>query len=243
MSKKEDKKRIDYSYVGMSNLVLQADRSLIPKREKDFSGEVSSLWGKFNPKEFGSQAKSRDSGIPKSISSKKKSVEKFGHSSIISATQDYLGNVYAPQSKETKLAFEMLLAVIERILGDIPSDVVRSAVDGTLEILKKDTVKDLDKKEQVQELLSSQLNNEEFSNLLALSKKITDYHVATEEEMKGPDEHGVAVLFDEDEESEDMEEVQEIEEFQEFEEEEKQQVLKSINAKELLDQGIFFIKN
>jgi len=227
---KEDKKRIDYSYVGMSNLVLKADRSLLPKREKDFSGEVTSLWGKFNPKDFGSQAKSRDSRDhikPKAV--KRKTLESFGHSSILAATQDFVGNVYAPQSKETKLTFEMLLAVVEKILGDIPSDVVRSAVDGTLEILKQDTVKDLDKKMQLEELLSSGLNNEEFSNLLALSKKITDYHSTTEETDQGPDEHGVAVLFDEDEESDEMEEVQDVEEVQEDEEE--QHVLKSINSK------------
>ncbi len=57
---KDGKKRIDYSYVGMSNLVLQADRSLLPKREKDFAGEVTSLYGKINPREFGSAAASRD---------------------------------------------------------------------------------------------------------------------------------------------------------------------------------------
>lgn len=241
MSKKDEKKRIDYSYVGMSNLVLQADRSLLPKREKDFSGEVTSLWGKFNPKDFGSQAKSRDSmdkSKPKAPSNKKKTLDNYGHSSILAATQDFVGNVYAPQSKETKLAFEMLLAVVERILGDIPSDVVRSAVDGTLEILKQDTIKDLEKKVQVEELLSSVLNNEEFSNLLALSKKITDYHSTTEEKDQGPDEHGVAVLFDEDEEEDEMEEVQEIQD----DEDEVQQVLKSANSKDI-DQGKQHLNN
>lgn len=235
---KDEKKRIDYSYVGMSNLVLKADRSLLPKREKDFSGEVTSLWGKFNPKDFGSQAKSRDSKDQvKPKAPKKKTLEVYGHSSILAATQDFVGNVYAPQSKETKLAFEMLLAVVEKILGDIPSDVVRSAVDGTLEILKQDTVKDLDKKEQLESLLSSGLSNGEFSNLLALSKKITDYHSATEEKDQGPDEHGVAVLFDEDEESDEMEEVQDVQEVQEDDEE--KQVLKSINSK-TVDQGNYY---
>lgn len=41
----------------MSNLVLQADRSLIARRAKDEgTGEAESLWGKINPKEFGSKA-------------------------------------------------------------------------------------------------------------------------------------------------------------------------------------------
>jgi pre-mRNA-splicing helicase BRR2 len=131
----------------------------------------------------------------------------------------------------------MLLAVVEKILGDIPSDVVRSAVDGTLEILKQDTVKDMDKKEQLESLLSAGLSNEEFSNLLALSKKITDYHSTTEEKDQGPDEHGVAVLFDEDEESDEMEEVQDVQDIQEDDEE--KQVLKSVNSK-TVDQGIYY---
>ena len=167
---------------------------------------------------------------------------KYGHSSILSATQDYIGNVYAPQSKETKQAYEMLLGVLERILGDIPSDVVRSAVDGGLEILKQDTITDMEKKSQIQELLSSDLNNEEFTNLLALSKKITDYDVTTGDTEKGPDDYGVAVIFDEDEESEDMEVVQDIQEDEmNMEDVTNQQVLKSKTLKEEEEGKLTFI--
>jgi pre-mRNA-splicing helicase BRR2 len=49
-------KASQYQYAANSNLVLQADRSQIPRRDQEPSGEPESLWGKINPKEFGSRA-------------------------------------------------------------------------------------------------------------------------------------------------------------------------------------------
>src|SRR6266498_950220 len=58
-----------YQYTANSNLVLQANRSELPRRDHEPSGEPESLWGKINPKDFGSRAQ-RDT--IKDIQAKKK---------------------------------------------------------------------------------------------------------------------------------------------------------------------------
>lgn len=49
-------KQTQYKYTANSNLVLQADRSSLPRRNQEPSGEPESLWGKINPKDFGDRA-------------------------------------------------------------------------------------------------------------------------------------------------------------------------------------------
>lgn len=105
-----------------------------------------------------------------------------------------------------------MLAAVHTSLGDQPQDMVRSATDLVLEYLKSEDLKDFDKKREIEGLVGS-VNAEQFAQLLALSKQITDYG---EEEEKGKndeddkegaidDDLGVAVVF-EDEEDEDEDE-------------------------------------
>ena len=71
-------------------------------------------------------------------------------------------------------------------------------------------MKDFDKKKEVEEILGS-ISNETFSQLLNMSKKITDYaaedEAAVDPDMERKDaeiddEMGVAVVFDEEEQEE-----------------------------------------
>ncbi|KAF7293428.1 hypothetical protein MIND_01120100 [Mycena indigotica] len=82
-----------------------------------------------------------------------------------------------------------------------------------LETLKNEKLKDFDKKREIEEILSVSVNNEQFSQLVSLSKKITDYGAEDEtsgdpdvKNMELDDEVGVAVVFDEKEEQDDDEE-------------------------------------
>ena len=103
-----------------------------------------------------------------------------------------------------------MLASVHTSLGDQPQDMVRSATDLVLETLKSDSLKDFDKKKEIESLVGS-LSTEGFSQLVSLSKKITDYgeeEVTEDKEAKAEegaidDDVGVAVVFeDEDEEEE-----------------------------------------
>lgn len=121
---------------------------------------------------------------------------------------------YRPRTSETRAVYELILASVHSLLGDTPPAMVRSAADMILSYLKDDQLKDLDKKREVESLLSAPISNDKFAELTALGKRITDYG-DEEEKGKGADEDGdddgaaegkidddvgVAVVFDDEDE-------------------------------------------
>ncbi|KAG1103085.1 hypothetical protein G6F42_017270 [Rhizopus arrhizus] len=218
-----------YQYAATSSLVLQANRKGLPRRDQEPTGEPDSLWGKIDPKSFGSRVERE---APKDIEQKKKkaaarrsddSNEKrrkkkeekaiskaYGYSSVLSATEDWEGLNYRPRTKETREAYEHILSFVYEHLGDQARDVIRSAADDVLETLKTDTLKDFDKKKEIESVIGH-IESEHFAQLVNLSKKITDYSAdgeAMDVDENGDkvgeidDELGVAVVFDDDEDEE-----------------------------------------
>ncbi|KAK7020512.1 putative ATP dependent RNA helicase [Favolaschia claudopus] len=218
-----------YNYGAISSLVLTADRSALPRRDKEPDGAPTSLAGRIDPREMGSRVVRE---MPKDLEKKKKKAadrqdpsEKqamkrkaetagFGYTDIIEATQDIEGLNYRPRTAETREVYELILSSIHTSLGDQAQDIVRSATDIVLETLKNEDMKDFDKKREIEEVIGS-VSSEQFSQLINLSKKITDYG-AEDEAMADPDmerkdaeiddEVGVAVVFDEEEQDEEDEE-------------------------------------
>ncbi|KAI0244580.1 Pre-mRNA-splicing helicase BRR2 [Massospora cicadina] len=208
-------KNAQYQYTGNSNLVLPSKRT--GPRDNEPTGEPDSLFGRIRPEDFGSRAfrekpkeverqrqtnkKSTQSGEKKRTAGRDLSSHGYGHSSVLAATDDLESLNYRPKTKETRAAYEMMLNLVQRQLGDQSQEVVRSATDIVLETLKTDTLKDLDKLTLIQKTLTS-LTQDQFGQLVSLSKKLTDYSAegeaaATREDgMDG--ELGVAVVFDED---------------------------------------------
>ncbi|KAF9159441.1 DEIH-box ATPase [Actinomortierella ambigua] len=223
-----------YQYAATSNLVIQANRSDIARRGNEPTGEAESLYGRINPKEFGSRAARDTSMVEESKKSKKKSTtdsEKdqerrrkraeerslrsaYGFSSVLAATEDLESGGYRPKTKETQQTYELILNFVQRFLGDVSHEIVRSASDETLEILHTDTLKDFDKKKKIEDILSSSLDSDQFATLLNLGKKITDYgseeQVTVEQDgdLKNvgdiDEQYGVAVVFDEEEADDDI---------------------------------------
>ena len=214
-----------YNYSAISSLVLSADRSALPRRDKEPDGAPTSLAGRIDPREMGSRVERQ---TPKDVQKKKKlaadkhdATEKhvkarkidstaFGYTDIIEATQDVEGLTYRPRTAETRQVYELILSAVHSCLGGQAQDIIRSAADTVLETLKNDSVKDFDKKRDIEDVLGP-LPNEQFSQLVSLSKKITDYG-AEDEAVVDPDmerkdaeiddELGVAVVFDEEEQEE-----------------------------------------
>ncbi|KAN0134228.1 Sec63 Brl domain containing protein [Lactarius tabidus] len=230
-----------YNYGAISSLVLTADRSALPRRDKEPDGAPTSLSGRIDPREMGSRVQR---AVPKDLDKKKKkaadkqdSSERaakrrqeaagFGYTDILEATQDVEGLTYRPRTAETREVYELILSTVHLALGDQAQDVVRSAADTVLETLKSENMKDFDKKKEVEEVLGS-VTGETFSQLINLSKKITDYG-AEDETMADPDmerkdaeiddEVGVAVVFDEEEQESEEEEGYEIRDESDDEEE------------------------
>ncbi|CEL57890.1 pre-mRNA-splicing helicase BRR2 [Rhizoctonia solani AG-1 IB] len=215
-----------YNYGAISSLVLTADRSALPRRDREPDGAPETLVGRIDPKQMGDRVQRE---TPKDLEKKKKKAaaqdgtEKsakrkgpttgFGYADIIEATQDVEGLTYRPRTAETRDVYEMILASIHQALGDQAQDIVRSAADTVLETLKTETLKDFDKKKLIEEIIGT-IPNDTFAQLVNLSKKITDYS-ADDETMADPDmerkdaeiddEVGVAVVFEEEEEEEEDE--------------------------------------
>ncbi|CAG8791368.1 8837_t:CDS:2, partial [Racocetra fulgida] len=202
-----------YQYTANSNLVLQANRSELPRRDHEPSGEPESLWGKINPKDFGTRAQ-RDT--VKNLQAKKtkalksadaeerknrRKEEKFayGYSNVLAATEYFDGLSYRPRTKETRETYELILAFVHQNLGDQAQDVIRSAADDILQILIK--------KKEIENVIGS-ITSDRFAQLVNLGKKITDYYsgdqmdLDKDNELAGEidDELGVAVVFDDEDE-------------------------------------------
>lgn len=221
-----------YNYAAISSLVLTADRSALPRRDKEPDGAPTSLAGRIDPREMGSRVqreapKDLDKKKKKAADTKQETSERapkrraelgFGYTDIIEATEDLEGLTYRPKTAETKEVYELVLSSVHQSLGDQAQDVVRSAADTVLETLKNENMKDFDKKKEVEDILGP-ISNEGFSQLVNLSKKITDYGAEDEaavdpdlerKEAEIDDEMGVAVVFDEEEQEDEDEEGFEI---------------------------------
>jgi pre-mRNA-splicing helicase BRR2 len=166
------------------------------------------------------QAEGRQEATEKQASKRKAETTGFGYADIIEATQDVEGLTYRPRTTETRETYELILSSVHRALGDQAQDIVRSAADTVLESLKNESMKDFDKKKEIEEVLGP-ISNESFSQLVNLSKKITDYGAEDDVEVDPDierkdaeidDEVGVAVVFDEEEQEEEDDEGFEIRE-------------------------------
>ncbi|GAA5859336.1 hypothetical protein JCM8547_001990 [Rhodosporidiobolus lusitaniae] len=226
----------DYSqfqYHAMSSLVTTADRSLRDRRgDNEPTGEAESLVGRISASDMGSRAVRGGQGLD--VEERRKKAEKDKerkeaggkrkeriaggkrYGDVLEATQDLEGLDYRPRTSETRAVYELLLSLVHSLLGDTPPAMVRSAADMILGYLKDDSLKDLDKKREIDALLSLNVGNEKFAEMVSLGKKITDYK-EEEEEGKGgdgegeggeggiDDDVGVAVVFEEEEDEDDEE--------------------------------------
>ncbi|KAJ4471946.1 Sec63-domain-containing protein [Lentinula lateritia] len=227
-----------YNYGAISSLVLTADRSALPRRDKEPDGAPTSLAGRIDVRDMGSRVVREGPGDVgkrkkreergKEGGGKKKEETKgggtgttafgfSGYTDILDATHQVSGLTYRPKTLETQQVYELLLSEIHAILGGQAQDIVRTAADAVLEILKDSSrgMKDLDKKREMEEFLGA-VGEERYGVLVGLGRKITDYYVGGEGGEGGEggggrgkgeidDEVGVAVVFDDEEEEDDGE--------------------------------------
>ncbi len=99
-----------------------------------------------------------------------------GPTSVLSAELDVS---YVPLTETTRAAYDQLLMLIEREIGHKPRDVLRSAADEVIDILKDDTLTIKERRRGVEELLSrgKPMESERFSSLYNVSQRLTDYGV------------------------------------------------------------------
>ncbi|EEH46397.1 ATP-dependent RNA helicase BRR2 [Paracoccidioides brasiliensis Pb18] len=223
-----------YKYSAMSNLVLQADRRFVTRRTDEVTGDPESLAGRINIKDMGTRVSEADAAKVKRVPVTPRNVERdairegeavlqreqrkrkrgepaqMKGAGILSAADTLIeGLKYRPRTPVTRATYDLILTMTSNHLGDVSHEVIRSAADAVLELLKDENMKDFDKKKEIDDLLGSSMGPKEFNELVNLGKKITDYDAQDEDENmengadggQGGEElderQGVAVVFDE----------------------------------------------
>ena len=165
-----------YDYSQNANLVF------VPKvraKMNEPTGEVETLRGKINPSEMGARAvRSRPTELLEKMNKRKKSVKEEAEeedntfdllaknrknkkkkgASIVDAASGSSAS-YVPKTKETRLVYEKLLTFVKHVLGTQPNDILVGAADEVLATLKDENMKDIDKKKNVEQVLSSSNKN------------------------------------------------------------------------------------
>ncbi|MCO5583854.1 hypothetical protein L7F22_037769 [Adiantum nelumboides] len=205
-----------YDYTANSNLVLTTDTRPLHQP----TGEPESLWRRINPRHFGDRAayfygtapeldeklekfkrrKSQNTELP----SKRQRLLQDSTSVLTIITDD----TYQPKTEQTRVAYEALLCLIQQHLGEQPQDILHSAADEVLAVLKNDKIKGPDKKVELGKLLNT-LSTERFTHLTQIGKLITDYVDGSNAGAEGAGEAldadiGVAVEFEEEEEDDEI---------------------------------------
>ena len=204
----------------------------MPRRENEPTGEAETLVGRIDPREMGQRAYREQADTEqkkkKTVAQQQQQQQQrrggaaaaapkttTRYADILEATQDIADVTYRPRTAETREVFSLLLSLVHAAIGDQPQDMVRSAADAVLETLKNAELKDLDKKKEIDALIGT-ITHETFAQLVSLAKRITDYaddDGGNDSQRNGDaqlaangdaidDEHGVAVVFDDENEEE-----------------------------------------
>ncbi|KAK3540085.1 hypothetical protein QTP70_025649, partial [Hemibagrus guttatus] len=202
---------LQYEYKANSNLVLQADRSLIDRTRRDEpTGEVLSLVGKLEGTKMGDKSQRTKPQMLEERRAKRKKRDEDRHdinkmkgfTLLSEGIDDMVGIVYKPKTKETRETYEILLSFIQAALGDQPRDILCGAADEVLAVLKNDKMRDKERRREVEQLLGP-ADDTRYHVLVNLGKKITDY--GGDKELQNMDDnidetYGVNVQFESDEE-------------------------------------------
>nr|DBA32090.1 TPA: hypothetical protein GDO54_007839 [Pyxicephalus adspersus] len=202
---------LQYEYKANSNLVLQADRSLIDRTRRDEpTGEVLSLVGKLDGTRMGDKAQKTKPQMQEERRAKRRKRDEDRHdinkmkgfTLLSEGIDEMVGIIYKPKTKETRETYEVLLSFIQAALGDQPRDILCGAADEVLAVLKNDRLRDKERRREIEQLLG-QTDDTRYHVLVNLGKKISDY--GGDKEIQNMDDnidetYGVNVQFESDEE-------------------------------------------
>ena len=225
-------KLAQFKYAAMSNLVLQADRRFVTRRNDENTGDPESLAGRVQIRDMGAAVKSQDPNssrrkAPATMErgkiregedilereQRKRKRDAQAQSGFSLADLEVEDLRYKPQTAATRATYNLIVTTVGRSLGDVSGQVVVSAADMVLETLKNEDMKDFDKKKEIEDVLGTSMGSKEFNELVNLGKKITDFDSQDQEdnpedenvaqEAELDEKQGVAVEFDDEDEEED----------------------------------------
>lgn len=162
-------------------------------RKEDKETNPMSLAGQISLKDMGSRAKTETEVSSKNIpkSNDRKPVTNFFFAGSLEKV------LYHPTTEENAHILELIMVKVHEFLPDSSHDVIISAADSILEIIKSE-LSNLEKKKEIEELLGMGIGTEDVDTLIGLGSRITDYNKL----LSGPDaddeEDDMAVVFEED---------------------------------------------
>ena len=90
--------------------------------------------------------------------------------------------VYRPKTKETRAYYEQLLNLVQKHLGDISTNDLKSAADEVIAILKTENMNDKERKREVEGILD-RMADDTFNQMVVLAQQLVDYN--PQEEYQG----------------------------------------------------------
>lgn len=186
-----------YKYNEMSNKVIRSNHR---RSDDGVNYNPSSLVGQISKADMGSAIQK---GEAKKTEQERQPKPDAGSGKYfdISAYQSSSESIsYTPTNAETAHIFDLMMTWVHNFLIDSSHDVILSATDTVLEILKADEGSLVEKQKEIAAFLEDVLD-EQFNEVLNLSKRITDY--SKQDDMDPEDDtedQAIAVVFDEDEE-------------------------------------------
>jgi len=185
-------------------LVLKSDR---PRTRKDQpTGEAVSLAGRELEKFGGLATHEKPPSQPKQSTKPKEIFDPMREENLPTYRSDAnilnieIGEktLYRPRTRETRVLYEQLLAIIQRYIGDVPQETIRGAADQVLAILKMEE-RDANKKKEIEAVLMDQLKDEIFNNLLVMSRGFIDYLVEEHKDNQNNEDNQMPINFEENE--------------------------------------------
>lgn len=194
-----------YKYDEMSNKVIRGGG----KRPTDgVDADPTSLAGQISVKDMGTAIKSlepnNNNNKSNSKANKSSNLDSFSKSEYNGTSYSFQGSTsealtYRPTNQECAHVFDLMMTWVHNYLTDSSHDVILSASDTILEILKNesDQLSLQDKKREIGDLLDIVILDISFNELINLSKRITDYSVLENTgDDEGEEEDAVALVFD-----------------------------------------------
>src|SRR5579862_724695 len=196
-------------------LVMSADKRERGPRNDGLTGEPESLAGKITARDMGSRLPPPKTKAPVEIpknqyvsedrGTRKRKRDRAGDFSSVLDAAEYEGLRYRPKGPEGRQNFANILTLSAEVIGDVAHDILRSAADAALEIMKDEKIaKDFDKKKEIESLWGTTISQEQFNQLAQFSKRITDYDDDENIELRRredelAEQYGVSMQVDEDE--------------------------------------------
>lgn len=202
-NERKQKIREIYRYDEMSNKVLKADKRMASdKTNPAIDAAISqpkSMLGRISVKDMGTSSNTGPTEEEKQIAIKNMEVDNVKlksstskrnitqNSTVLDGTTDKLD--YYPMDDFNTVIYEKIVQHLSILLGDdMPHDVITSATDILLHILKDDeTESDSNwdtKKIKIERELGVKIENQVFNEIVNLSKQINDYHNKSEIDTK-----------------------------------------------------------